>query len=247
VEQKEGDNTERWNDRTRRLIGDEAVQRLRQAHVLVAGLGGVGGYAVEMLARSGIGHLTLIDADTVSPSNLNRQLIALRSTIGQFKTTLFAGRIADINPECLVDAADQFLTPGNIADMIPVDVDFVVDAIDTVASKVALIAHCMQHNISLISSMGAGGRMDVTRVQYADLWQTAEDGLARAVRQRLKKMKLRKPLHVVFSSEAPHAASLIELALPGKRSSFGTTASIPAVFGIYLANHVIKSLIYGKG
>lgn len=236
------DAPERWDDRTLTLIGTEGADRLRRARILVVGTGGVGGYAAEMLARSGVGHLTLVDADDVATSNINRQLIALHSTVGEPKTELFARRFADINPEISVTPLCRFLTPENVDSLLDDGFDYVVDAIDTVAPKVALIAACMRRGIRIISSMGAGGRIDPSKVGYADLWSTTEDGLARAVRQRLKRMGLRRPLRVVASSEAPRRHSVIDLDLPNKRSSYGTLATIPSMFGIMLAAKVINHI-----
>lgn len=230
------------DSRTRRLLGDEAIGRLARARVLVVGAGGVGGYAVEMLARTGVGHLTVIDADTVAPSNLNRQIIALRSTLDHPKVELFRERIADINPDIEVNAREAFLTPETVGPLLDEGYDYVIDAIDTVAPKVALLAECLVRKIPVISSMGAGGRIDPTKVGYFDIRETREDGLARAVRQRLKKMGLLRPLKVVASTEAPHTGAVIELNTRNKRSSFGTTAVIPSLFGIYLASYVINRL-----
>lgn len=230
------------DSRTLLLLGSEAMARLRRARVLVVGAGGVGGYAAEMLARTGVGHLTLIDADTVAPSNLNRQLIAFTSTIGEAKTELFAERFRDINPEIRVEGRREFLTPEGVAPLLDEGYDYVLDAIDTVAPKVALIAECIRRRQRIISSMGAGGRLDPTRVGYFDLWETREDGLARAVRQRLKKIGLRRPLRVVASTEAPRASSVTMLDERNKRSSYGTTATVPALFGIYMANRAILDI-----
>ena len=231
-----------WDSRTRLLLGDEAVEKLARSRVLVAGVGGVGGYAAEVLARSGVGHLTLIDADDVAESNLNRQLIATIPNIGRPKVELFAERFREVNPEIQVNAVCDFITPDNVAALIGEGFDYVVDAIDTVAPKVALLAECMRRGIKVVSSMGAGGRLDPTKVCYIDIWETREDGLARAVRQRLKKMGLRRKLNVVASTEAPRSASLLQLDERNKRSSYGTLATIPALFGIYLANKVILDL-----
>ncbi len=243
IEAASGASGEESRDsRTRRLLGDEAMDRLASARVLVVGVGGVGGYAAEILARTGVGHLTLVDADTVAPSNLNRQLIATISTIGKVKTDLFAQRFRDINPEIEVEALELFVTPDNIGDLLDRGYDYVVDCIDTVAPKTELLAECLKRHIPVISSMGAGGRVDPTKVVYTDLWETREDGLARAVRQRLKKMGLRRTLRVVASEEAPRAGAIVEVESRNKRTSFGTTATIPAIFGIYMANHVIMKL-----
>lgn len=238
------DPDNRWNDRTRTLLGDHAVDRLAKSRVLIVGAGGVGGYAAEMLARSGVGHLTLIDADNVDITNINRQIIATRSSVGLPKTELFISRFRDINPDISVKGMQTFLTSDNVAEILDEGYDYIVDAIDTVAPKCALITEALRRKIPIISSMGAGGRTDPTRVVYSDLWSTAEDGLARAVRQRLKKNGFtnKRKLKVVCSTEAPSRKAIIDLDLPNKRSSFGTLATIPSLFGIFLAAEVIRQL-----
>lgn len=237
---------EHWDDRTRTLIGDDASRRLRDSRILVVGLGGVGGYAAEMLIRSGVGNLTIMDADDVAPSNINRQLIASTSTIGQPKAILFADRFHDINPDAAINAIRDFLSPDSVDPLLDQGFDYVIDAIDTIAPKTTLIAQCLRRRIPIISSMGAGGRLDPSKVSYLDLWETRDDGLARAIRQRLKKLGMRRPLPVVASSEIPRASSIIPLeATPNKRSSLGTIAPVPATFGIFLAAAVIRSLISG--
>lgn len=234
---------ENWNDRTLRLLGREAADKLRDASVLVVGVGGVGGYAAEMLARTGVGHLTLIDSDAVAESNINRQLIASHSTVGESKVVLFAERFHDINPEAEINVIMDFLTADNLTSVFEKNrFDYVIDAIDTVSPKVALISHCLLKGIPIISSMGAGGRLDPTKIGYFDLWDTREDGLARAVRQKLKTASLRRPLKVVASTEKPCSRSLVEVESLNKRTSYGTVASIPAIFGIFLANHVIRKI-----
>lgn len=233
---------EHWDDRTIRLIGREAAERLAGARVLIVGVGGVGGYAAEMLARSGVGHLTLVDSDEIAPSNLNRQIIATRSSLGMKKVLAFAERIHEINAEAEVEAICDFITPDNAAPLLDLGFDFVLDAIDTVAPKTALIAECMKRGIPIISSMGAGGRLDPSRCRIGDIWDTREDGLARAVRQRLKRMGLRRKLTVVCSDESPHTSSLIMLEITNKRSSYGTLATIPSIFGILMASHAIRKI-----
>ena len=233
---------EGWDDRTRLLLGDEAMERLRRARVFVAGVGGVGGYAAETLARSGVGHLTLVDADCVAPSNLNRQLIATVPDLGRPKVQLFAERFAAVNPSMSVTALQEFITPDNIGPLLAEGYDYVVDAIDTVAPKVSMIACCMRGRVKIVSSMGAGGRLDPSKVCCCDLWETREDGLARAVRVRLKRMGLRRPLHVVASTEAPRKSAVIRLDERNKRSSYGTSMAVPAVFGICMANKVVLDL-----
>ena len=236
-------STESWDDRSLRLLGEEAVARLRAASVLIVGVGGVGGYAAEMLARCGIGRLTLIDADDVAVSNINRQLIALQSTVGKSKVALFEERFTDINPEISVTAIKDFLTSENVAGLLSCSqFDYVIDAIDTVSPKVSLLSRCLSNGIPVISSMGAGGRVDPTKIGYFDLWETREDGLAKAVRQKFKRLGIRRNLKVVASTEKPSTHSLIEIGTANKRTSYGTIASIPAIFGILLANHVVRKI-----
>lgn len=235
--------TSGWDDRTRLLVGDDGAARLDAARVLVAGVGGVGGYAAEMLARTGVGHLTLVDSDSVAVSNINRQLIATTRTVGRPKVDLFMARFKEINPAISVTPLLEYITPDNVERLLEPGFDFVIDAIDTVAPKVALLSHCLRHHVPVVSSMGAGGRLHPERVGYFNLWETREDGLARAVRQRLKQAGLRRPLKTVASTEAPRRASVIELDERNKRSSYGTVAPVPAAFGILLASHVINKLI----
>ena len=232
-----------WQQRTRLLVGEEAAARLRAAHVLRVGVGGVGGYAAETIARAGVGRITLVDGDTVSTSNINRQLPALHSTIGLAKVDVVAQRIADINPEVVVDARREFITAESAATLLDSGFDYVVDAIDSISAKVALIAECQLRHIKIISSMGAGGRIDPTKVHYADLWATHSDVLARAVRERLKQRGLRRALPVVWSSEQPRRNALIMTdEIEGKRSSYGTVAYLPAMFGLMLGAQVIRKL-----
>lgn len=235
--------SENWDDRTRALLGDYAIRRLEQASVFVAGLGGVGGYAVEMLGRTGIGHLTIVDSDDVALTNLNRQLIATTTTLGKKKGDLFAERLKSINPHIDVEVINEFITPENVKLLLfSRRFDYVVDAIDTVAPKVALLLACLEQGIKVVSSMGAGGRKDPAKVCYSDLWVTRDDGLARAVRQRLKKAGMRKPLPVVCSTELPSASALVKVETDNKLTSFGTTAIVPSIFGIFLASKVINDL-----
>lgn len=232
----------RWDDRSRRLLGEEAYARLRAARVLVAGVGGVGGYAAEMLVRSGVGDITLVDSDAVDITNLNRQIIATIPELGQPKTAVMQRRAADINPELRVTALQTAITPQNVPEILGDGFDFVLDCIDTVAPKVELLSVCLQRRLPVISSMGAGGRLDPSRVIYTDLWKTENDGLARAVRTRLRRLGLRRPLPVVASTEPPCSRSLIAVEADFKRSSYGTLATVPATFGIFMAAHVIRKI-----
>ena len=233
---------EHWYSRTEALLGPPGVERLRRARVLVVGIGGVGGYTAEMLVRSGVGHITIVDADCVAPSNINRQPVARHSTIGKSKVLLAAEEFRDINPDCDVEALQSFLTPESVEPLLSRGFDFVADCIDTVAPKVALLAGCVATRTKVISSMGAGGRIDPSQVVVSRLWETREDGLARAVRQAFKKRGTRPMIPVVYSPEAPRKSALIEVEMQNKRTSFGTLATVPAVFGILMANHIIRTL-----
>lgn len=234
---------ESWNDRTLRLLGSDAVKRLESSSVLVVGLGGVGGYAAEMLLRAGVGKLTLLDGDTVAPSNLNRQIISTTKNIGSSKAIVFAERFHDINPEAHIDSIHAYLAPDDVSCLLDRGFDYVADCIDTIAPKVELIAQCVTRKIGIVSSMGTGGRTDPSKIGYADIWDTCNDGLARAVRQRLRKKGIQRHIGVVASTEIPESHSLIELEDVNKRSSYGTLCTIPAIFGILIANHVILQLI----
>ena len=230
-----------WLERTELLLGEEKLNLLRNANVLVVGVGGVGAYAAEMLVRAGVGRMTIIDSDVVSPSNINRQLVALHSTIGQDKVEVLANRLRDINPQMELSARKCYLDVEGVEDLLREGYDFVVDAIDTVAPKVALLATCMRQGIAVVSSMGAGARTDLTQIRYADIADTFHCGLARAVRQRLRKMGVRGKLPVVFSTEEPHAEAVQEVVGErNKRTTVGTVSYMPAVFGCYLAAYVIR-------
>lgn len=235
---------EDWKQRTRLLLGEEKSERLRQAHVLVVGVGGVGAYAAEMLCRAGVGHLTLVDADTVQPTNINRQLPALHSTLGQPKVEVLAARFRDINPEVELTVLPVFLKDENIPQLLDAArYDFVVDAIDTLAPKCHLIAEALRRRIKIVSSMGAGAKSDITQVRFADVWDTYHCGLSKAVRKRLQKMGIRHKLPVVFSTEqADPKAVLLTDDERNKKSTCGTVSYMPAVFGCYLAEYVIRRL-----
>ena len=232
---------EEWMQRTSLLLSEEKTARLQSCRILVVGVGGVGAYAAEMLVRAGVGRMTIIDSDVVSPSNINRQLVALHSTIGQDKVEVLANRLRDINPQMELSARKCYLDVEGVEDLLREGYDFVVDAIDTVAPKVALLATCMRQGIAVVSSMGAGARTDLTQIRYADIADTFHCGLARAVRQRLRKMGVRGKLPVVFSTEEPHAEAVQEVVGErNKRTTVGTVSYMPAVFGCYLAAYVIR-------
>ena len=235
---------EDWRQRTRLLLGEEKMGRLQQAHVLVVGLGGVGAYAAEMICRAGVGRMTIVDADTVQPTNINRQLPALHSTLEMSKAEILEKRFRDINPEIELTVLPVFLKDENIPELLDAaSYDFVVDAIDTLAPKCHLIAETLKRHIKIVSSMGAGAKSDITRSAFADIWDTYHCGLSKAVRKRLQKMGIKRKLPVVFSTEqADSKAVLLTEDEMNKKSTCGTISYMPAVFGCYLAEYVLKRL-----
>lgn len=236
-------------DREERLIGAEAVDRLRKSHVAVFGIGGVGGYAVEALSRSGIGEISIFDHDTVSESNLNRQIIALRSTIGRYKVDVMAERIADINPEAVVHANKMFFLPDNQDGIDFAKFDYVIDAIDTVSGKIALIECCNKAGTRIISAMGAGNKLDATAFEVADIYKTSVCPLAKVMRRELKARNI-KSCKVVYSREIPRKpiediSGNFEEEQSGERRvkvAPGSNAYVPSVMGLILAGEVIKDI-----
>ena len=220
------------------------MERLQQAHVLVVGLGGVGAYAAEMICRAGVGRMTIVDADTVQPTNINRQLPALHSTMGREKAEVLAARFKDINPDIQLTVLPVFLKDDNIPELLDAArYDFVVDAIDTLAPKCYLIAEALKRHIKIVSSMGAGAKSDITQIRFADIWDTYHCGLSKAVRKRLQKLGIKRKLPVVFSTEQADPKSvLLTEDEQNKKSTCGTVSYMPAVFGCYLAEYVIKRL-----
>lgn len=221
------------------------MARIRSAHVLVVGTGGVGAYAAEMLCRAGVGHLTLVDADTVSPSNINRQLPALHSTLGRSKVSVLAERFRDINPEVQLTLREEYLTPESVDALLDAaPYAYVIDAIDTIQPKVALLASCIRRRQPVIASMGAGAKTDITAIQYADLWQTYHCGLSKSVRNGLARAGLRGcKLPVVFcTQQADRNALLTVEGERNKKTTAGTVSFMPATFGNYLAAWVLNHL-----
>lgn len=237
-------NREDWTQRTGLLLGEEKMQRMAAAHVLVVGLGGVGAYAAEMICRAGVGQMTIVDADTVQPSNINRQLPALHSTIGRSKAEVLAERFRQINPELDLTVLPVYLKDDNIPQLLDAaHYDFIVDAIDTISPKCYLIFHAMQRRIKIVSSMGAGAKSDISQVRFADIWDTYHCGLSKAVRKRLQKMGVKRKLPVVFSTEQADTQAVILIDdEKNKKSTCGTVSYMPAVFGCFLAEYVIKRL-----
>ena len=217
---------------------------MRRAHVLVVGLGGVGAYAAEMIARAGVGHMTIADADTVSATNINRQLIALHSTIGREKSDLMAERLRDINPDIDLTVINRFIKDDETDALLDsARFDFVVDAIDTLSPKLALIKGALDRGIPLVSSMGAGAKTDPTKMEICDISRTHHCPLAHMLRKRLHKIGIRKGFHAVFSPESVREGAMILCEEQNKKSNTGTISYIPALFGIGCASVVIRSLI----
>ncbi len=233
-----------WTERTALLFGDEKLQMLRDARVLVVGLGGVGAYAAEMIARAGVGSMTIADADTVSASNINRQLIALHSTVGRSKAELMAERLLDINPDMELRAVDRFIKDDETYALLDsARFDYVVDAIDTLSPKLALIKGALDRNIPLVSSMGAGAKTDPTRMEIADISKTHHCPLAHMLRKRLHKLGIRSGFRAVFSPEPVREGAVVLCEEQNKKSNMGTVSYIPALFGIGCASVVIRDLV----
>ncbi|RHJ94142.1 ThiF family adenylyltransferase [Parabacteroides bouchesdurhonensis] len=232
-----------WNTRTELLLGADRMEYLSKAHVLVVGLGGVGAYAAEQICRAGIGHMTIVDADTVNESNLNRQLPALHSTIGKAKTEVMAARLLDINPRLKLTAFNEFLRDEKTEEILSKSFDFIVDAIDSLSPKVFLIYHACQRNIPIVSSMGAGAKTDPSQVKIDDISKTYNCALAKVVRKRLRGLGINKGVPTVFSSEMANSDAIIEIDNEQcKRSTTGTVSYMPAIFGCYLASYVIRNI-----
>ena len=232
-----------WLERTELLLGSEKIERLRQKYVLVVGLGGVGAYAAEMIARAGVGRMTIVDGDTVSNSNINRQLPALHSQVGKPKTEVMAARLRDINPDIDLTVVNEFIRDERMVQLLENKYDYVVDAIDTLSPKVFLIYHCIQRGLPIISSMGSGGKTDPTKLQIADISKTFNCKLARSIRKRLHRKGIDKGLTVVFSTELTDKAAVVEVDdEENKKSTVGTISYMPALFGIYCASKVIRDL-----
>jgi tRNA A37 threonylcarbamoyladenosine dehydratase len=243
--------TEEFYSRTEILLGKETLAFLTNHHILIAGLGGVGSFVAEALGRIGIAHLTLLDHDIVASSNLNRQLVALHSTLGQPKAEVMAARLRDINPQISLtvlteflqkEQADEFVRTGNF--------DFVVDCIDTIACKAALVAACLQQDVPVASSLGAGNRLDVTQVKVTSLNQTKGCALARELRAMLRHLGMRTNYPVVYSQEIPRPPlphQPVTGDLPGRpRAVNGTISYLPALFGMMLAGVVVQQLLAGQ-
>lgn len=246
-----------WLERTEMLVGKDGIARLSSARVAVIGVGGVGGYAAEMIVRAGVGHILILDSDEVSVSNRNRQLLALNSTVGRPKCQVLKERLLDINPDLDIVTVEKFIiaegavpdsgfedasgTPSQLLGAY--EFDYVVDAIDTLSPKLELIKYCMDRKIPLVSSMGAGAKFDVTRIRITDISKSFQCPLAHMVRKRLGKMGIRKGFKAVFSEEIADRSSIVLEAGRNKKSQVGTISYLPASFGCACAQAVITGLL----
>lgn len=233
-----------WLQRTELLVGTDALVRLKDINVLVIGLGGVGSYAAEFLARAGVGKMTIVDGDTVDLTNTNRQLPALHSTVGRSKAGIMADRMRDINPELELTVKESFLTPEVVKAFPFREYNFVFDCIDSVQPKQYVIVACKQQNVRVVSSMGAGGRLDPSKVQVADISQTFNCPFAQQVRKGLKRKGVRRGVTVVFSSEpVDRSTCMMTDGSRFKKSFYGTISYIPALFGLHMASVVVREVV----
>ena len=234
-----------WLQRTELLVKEEGIEKLQSANILIVGLGGVGSFAAEFLVRSGIGNLTIVDGDTVDITNINRQLPALNSTIGKNKTDVVAERILDINPEINLKKINEFLEPERMEEILTQEkFDYVLDCIDSLSPKLALIITCKRKKIKLVSVMGAGGKTDPSKVMVRDISKTNNCFLAKQIRKKLKKEQIHKGFRCVFSTEIQDENSLkMTDGSNYKKSFYGTISYMPAIFGLYAAAEVIRFLL----
>lgn len=234
-----------WLESTEQLIGNEGIQKLNQSHVLIAGLGGVGAFAAEMLCRAGVGTLTLIDGDTFSSTNRNRQIGALSSTEGKFKTEVMRARFLDINPKIVIHPICEYIKDKRLKEVLELyPYNYVIDAIDTLSPKVFFIIHALQNQLKLVSAMGAGGKLDPTLIKVTDISESYECRLAYKLRKRLHVHGVNTGFDVVFSDEkVPRNVVIPNKSTPNKNSTVGTISYMPAIFGCTCASVVIRNIL----
>lgn len=235
---------EDWNSRTELLIGKEAIEKLEKAHVLVVGLGGVGGITAEMLCRAGIGKLTLVDGDTINSSNKNRQIVALNSTVNKNKTDIISERLKDINPDIKLHLIKEFIKEEHMLALLESDsFDYVVDAIDTLSPKIKLIYHAVQLKMNIVSSMGSGGKLDPTQIQISDIDKSYNCHLARILRKRLHRLGVKTGIKVVFSTEQHNKDVVVMEKKQNQASVVGSISYMPNAFGCTISSVVIKDIL----
>jgi Dinucleotide-utilizing enzymes involved in molybdopterin and thiamine biosynthesis family 1 len=232
-----------WLRRTELILDEEKLQKLKNSNVLVVGLGGVGAFAAEMICRSGVGSMTIVDGDHIHPTNRNRQLPALKSTEGRAKAEVMGQRIMDINPDIKLTVIQEYIKDEKMTEVLDKDYDYVIDAIDTLSPKIFLIYHTLQKKIPIVSSMGAGGKFDPTKVCISDISETTDCSLARILRKRLHRLGIREGFTAVYSPEVIDKAKIIATnGEQNKASIVGTISYMPASFGIACASVVIRDL-----
>ncbi len=228
--------------RTERIIGTENVEKIKSSKVVILGVGGVGGFATEAIARSGVGTIVLVDKDVVDITNLNRQIIATNKTIGREKVEVMKERILDINPSCQVKTHRVFINEDNINDIIEKDTDYVIDAIDTISSKISVAVWCVENDIKLISSMGTGNKLDPTKLKVSDVFKTNICPLAKVMRHELRKRNVKK-LKVVYSEEQPMKPMISPEEATMRKIAPGSVAFVPSVAGLIIGGEVIRDII----
>ena len=234
----------KWQEREVLLFKEEGMNKLTNANVLVVGLGGVGSFAAEFLARAGVGNMTIVDGDTVDITNINRQLPALHSTVGEPKVKIVGDRLLDINPELKLTRIEEFLSPERAFELVTPEFDYVLDCIDSVTPKLNLILACKRKKVKVISNMGAGGKYNAENVKVRDISKTEYCPLAKNVRKRLKLEGITKGVKVVYSDERPDYSSIKTTdGTNFKKSFYGTNSWMPALFGLHAAETVVKNLI----
>lgn len=234
----------KWQERAELLFKEEGLNRLRNSNVLVVGLGGVGSFAAEFLARAGVGNMTIVDGDTVDITNINRQLPALHSTVGQPKVKIVGDRLMDINPELNLTRVEEFLSPERAIEIVTPDFDYVLDCIDSVTPKLNLIVAAKRKKVKVISNMGAGGKLLSNKIVVKDISKTDVCPLAKNIRKRLKKEGISSGVKAVYSLEHPDETSLKTTDGSNyKKSFYGTNSWMPALFGLHAAETVVKHLI----
>jgi len=237
-----------WTERAELLFKKEGLEKLKNSNVLIVGVGGVGSFAAEFIARAGVGKMTIVDGDVVDITNINRQLPALHSTVGVSKIDVVGDRLMDINPELQLTKIKEFLSPERAFEIVTNDFDYVMDCIDSVTPKLNLIIASKRKKIKIISSMGAGGKMEAAKVKVSDISKTKNCYLAKAIKRRLKEVKIDKGVKAVYSSEIQDASSLrMTDGKNFKKSFYGTNSYMPGLFGLHAAETVIRYLLKKEG
>ena len=237
-----------WQERSLLFLGEERMEMLRGSLVIIVGLGGVGAYAAEMVVRAGVGRVVILDSDVVTPTNKNRQLLALESTMGLYKSELMEQRLRDINPLLEIVSISEYLTEDNVHELLAgFKPDFIIDAIDTLSPKIALIKYAVLNGIKLVSSMGAGAKSDATKVVIKDISKSFNCPLAYILRKRLRKEGISRGFKVVFSEELPDTDAIIPVEEQNKKSMVGTISYLPPVFGCLCAQAVLEDILSLNG